>query len=120
MDALKNAAAALARTLRGTAGVAATTVTYRRGDDEVELPATRASPGALVDSGDVVISGITDDWVVNAADLAFDGDPITAAPNDEIEDDAGVKYRVSQNHPDGCFRYCDGSRLMIRIHTTRV
>lgn len=61
----------------------------------------------------------TTDWILQASDLALDGQLITPAAGDTIEDAAGQTYTV--RHPSGetPYRYSDHAATRIRIHGQR-
>lgn len=118
-NALAIAAAALLKTLRGTRGIAAESVTYTRGASSCTLLASLGRTqfqNMSAESADITASSV--DFLVTAEDLKFGGTLVTPQANDRIEHD-GLQYRVSV-FGDNCYSYSDPSRLSIRIHTTRI
>lgn len=118
-NALGTAAAALARTLRGSSGVAAVSITYRRGDDSVSVAASVGRTLYADASGDAGSIGFeSKDFIVTAADLEFDGVAVTPVANDEIVQGSEV-FRVSAPPGQEPYQY-DPTGTTLRIHTTRI
>lgn len=96
---------------------AATTVTYRRGDDEAEISATigRSDFEAQGQEG-VIENWESRDFLIPAASLPF-GEP---KRGDLIVETAGgleLLYEVSAPRGVPVFRYGDAFRSMVRVHT---
>jgi hypothetical protein len=69
----------------------------------------------------VIINAESRDFIVAAADLALDGIVTQPAKGDRITDADGVIFEVMPFGPDQPhWRWCDGNRLDMRIHTKQV
>ncbi len=102
---------------------AATTVTYWRGTESVELAATIGRSEWEVETADGVVEKIESrDFLCHAADLALAGAPVTPEPGDLIRETDGAVTRVYEVlAPAGApaWRYSDPYRKLIRVHTKR-
>ncbi|NLG44785.1 MAG: hypothetical protein GX547_16205 [Phycisphaerae bacterium] len=110
-------AAILAAALHRAAGEP---ITYRRGEALVSLTAVRGqSEFDPLDPAGVAITSHTTDWLVQRADLAADGELLTPAAGDTIEDAAGVRYDVRRPDGEKPYRYSDHAATRLRIHSQR-
>lgn len=106
-------------TIRAEAGV---TITYSRGVDSVAITAT---PGKQIfrlddsDGGSVRVA--SRDYHFDADDLILDSAQTVPHKGDEIRQDInGTTYVFRVFRPDGgddVYRYMDGDRNLIRVHT---
>jgi len=96
------------------------TVVYRRGDDSVELPATPAA-SERDSSGEqsVVMEWDEVEWLVGAADLKFDGQPVTPERGDYI-DDGTERYQVLSRDGLPPWRWSGTPGRMMLILTKRI
>lgn len=108
-----------------------TLVEYRRPSQsdappliETELLAMRGRTAADIDRGDGFVETTTlFDWIITPDDLRLDSDPVKPEPGDVIVENAAdriVTYEVLPMGNEPCWRYCDGHRASIRIHTKRI
>ena len=100
----------------------AQTVTYSRGEDEVELLATLGSKVfRMPDEYGVDIRIETRDYLITAADLILDGSVVTPNPCDRITESGGEVYEVmSPGADEPHWRYSDAYRRTLRVHTKQV
>lgn len=100
---------------------AASTVQYVRGGRSVDLPATIGKTLFEVDDGyGVLVRHESRDFLVLAANLAIDGQPIVPERGDRIRESQGNAtfiYEVTAPGKEPCWRYSDGFRKTLRIHT---
>ena len=99
-------------------------VTYRRGPDAVEVPATVAATRFEVDDGTgMVLEAEVRDYLIAAADLVLSGERTLPERGDEIvETRAGEAfvYEVMDLGPERHYRFSDPDRTTLRIHTRHV
>lgn len=98
------------------------TVTYQRGVASVELSATIGRTPFEVDRGDGMSIQIESrDYIVNTADLILSGSETLPLPGDrilEIDGDKQFTYEVAPPlGSEPAYRYTDGYRISLRIHT---
>jgi hypothetical protein len=96
----------------------ASQVTYRRGTDELSVPATIGKPdGSLEDQYGLRVGATMLDFLISAADLssAF-GRPQSG---DQIMADGRV-YEVLDLAGQGCWRWSGVPGITMRIHTKEV
>ncbi len=115
------AAAGLAATLQGVAGVA---VVYRRGERAIPLVAVRGGRTVSATGEPVATSSDAIDWLVTAAELADGNESLTPAAGDRIWEPRGVKTAVWEVMvPDDggpVYRASDAGGVVLRIHTRLV
>lgn len=96
-------------------------VTYRRGEDSVEVKATVGRTTFEQDNADgIILRNEARDYLITAADLILDGDTVLPAIGDRIEETSGDITFIYEVLPIGsqqCWRYSDEYRLTLRIHT---
>lgn len=97
--------------------VAASLVTYRRGDDEFEILARASPPEAQEIDDDGAYRDVNQQvWIVKAEDMKIDDASITPAPGDQITSD-GIVFDVASDGGIPCFRWSDPWRKAMRIYT---
>jgi hypothetical protein len=104
---------------------AAQTVTYARGYDQVDVPATLGAKLLRLDDG---MGGIRLEWtdmdfLIPAADLNFEGAMVTPERGDLVHVTVGYDVETYEVRPFGsepCWRWSDPNHSMIRVHTKRV
>lgn len=95
------------------------TVTYRRGDQQVDLAATVGGTTFEVDTGYAVPERWESrDFLIAAADLVLGGQVVRPQRGDAIID-AGQVYEVMAPGKEDVFRPSDPYGLTWRIHTKR-
>lgn len=103
---------------------AASPVTIARGASSIVVPATKGRSKFDVDDGNGFVNRIeTQDFIVLAADYAFDGVAVEPVAGDQIFDGpAGeaVVYEVMSMPGVQAFERSDHFGLELRIHTKRV
>lgn len=102
----------------------AKTVTYRRGNSEVEIAdATRGRTQVnLASEEGVEIASQVDDWIFDPANLVLDGAATLPLIGDEIEETVGSQtflFRVAKAADGEAWRYTDSTKQAIRVHTGR-
>lgn len=107
---------------RAALAVAGEAVTYRRGNDAIELTALPARVQAIEDDGsEFSHSSREKDWIVAAEDLVIASTPFVPARGDVIRwENAGVvrEFQVLPRENDGrYYRHCDPSRVKLRVYT---
>lgn len=116
-------AAGMARMRARMKAFAGTAVTYRRGDDSVELTATVGKTIARVDRGyGATIRMELRDYLVEAEDLVLGGAAVEPAAGDRIEetDADGTIWSYEVSKPDSTereWRWHGRDRRTYRIHT---
>ncbi len=63
------------------------------------------------------------DWIVKTADLVLASVEVLPQEGDMIAEIVGDKtatYRVLNVGGEGCYRYCDPTRTLLRVHTKQV
>lgn len=99
------------RTLTGVA------VTYQRGESSVSLTATRGRTEFETDDGaGMPLSYESADWLVSAADLVIGGERIEPRQGDKVTD-GGKVYEVLAPRGEPVWRWRDGGRSQMRIHS---
>lgn len=102
-------------------------VVYHRGDHSVTLAATVDSTVFRYDDRHgVAVRSESRDYIVRAADLVLDGERLTPRRGDlirERDDQTGITYvhevmSPTSDEPD--WRWADGSRQSIRIHSRQI
>ena len=96
---------------------ASATVTYQRGEDSVQVSATRGRTAYTVhdESGVEVGSGVVD-FLIAAEDLVIDDAVITPKIGDKIVA-SDATFTVLALPGDGCWRNSDPFGINLRIHT---
>ena len=99
----------------------ARTVTYVRGEHEVELAATVGRTEFEVDDGTAVPLAVESrDYIVTAADLVLDGERSRPRRGDRVRDVvAGVLHVYEVMAPGGrdCYRLSGPDQSILRVHT---
>lgn len=101
-------------------------VTYVRGADSVAISASFGRTEMEIDgaAGQIRLSHTDRDFIIAAADLVLSGSQVEPQEGDEIQEIVnGITHTYEVMSPDGMeevFRYCDASRVMLRIHTKLV
>ena len=99
-------------------------VTYARGVQSVELPATIGKTTFEVDDGyGVMVRHESRDFLILATDLIFNGTQETPQRGDRIREAQNQQvfvYEVSAPGKEPCWRYSDPFRKTLRIHTTEI
>jgi len=100
------------------------TVTYIRGNDGVDLPATIGRTEFEQSDEYGVIHRIESrDFLVRAADLVLGGRAVWPQPGDRIREAVGAQtfvYEVMAPGGEPPWRYSDPYRRTLRIHTKQV
>lgn len=116
---LENVVLGAFATLQSAAGIQ---VTYRRGSQSTTLAAVPAMSRFSVEDGRGFKTNLrVNDFLVLAADLQFDGQPVEPKAGDQIEVhrlDGLQVYRVMSpgaGEPD--WKYSDTANTRLRIHT---
>lgn len=99
------------------------TITYRRGNDSIDITAVpvRVNHSDYSPDADLSLTSRDRDWIVLAEDLAIAGQLIDPQRGDEIDwiDSLDVThtYEVLPRAGDRCFRHTDVTMLQFRIYT---
>ena len=113
MNSFRNA---LSKGLSQVARTAGELVTYRRGTVTAQITATRGFKQAEND-GRSNIQSLRHDWIITADQANLSTGTIQPIEGDELEDLAGVIYRVVKDPSDGkCARWMPHN-VALRIHT---
>jgi hypothetical protein len=107
----------ICKTIRKMDGV---TVTYRRGESSFELIAARGNTTYNAsDANGALVEIDNRDYLIAAADLEIDGQPIEPQHGDMIEETLRGKLVRFEVIPDRgrCWRFSDPSQSEYRIHT---
>lgn len=100
------------------------TVTYRRGEETVEVAATIGTTPFEVAGEYGIIERIESrDFLMLAADLVLAGTAATPRRGDRITETLGEKvyiYEVLAPGTEPCWRYSDPYRKTLRVHTKHV
>jgi len=100
---------------------AATTVQYVRGSRSVEVLASIGKTTFEVDDGyGILVRHESRDFLILAADLVLDDQPILPQRGDRIRETQGGQvfvYEVTAPGKEPCWRYSDSYRKTLRIHT---
>jgi len=120
-DLLQRASAWLDRVRKASL---AHTVTYRRGDQSVDVPATVGrTEFEAVDASGSLERVESRDFLILAADLVLGGAAVLPEPGDRIEetqDAVTCVYEVMAPAREPCWRWSDPYRRTLRIHTKEV
>ncbi|MCL2645432.1 MAG: hypothetical protein FWD61_00335 [Phycisphaerales bacterium] len=96
-------------------------VVYQRGEDSVEVPATIGTTTFNIDDGGGALLRIESrDYLILAADLVIGETPILPKRGDRIRETSGTQvfvYEVVGPGDEPCWRWSDGYRQTLRIHT---
>jgi len=99
-------------------------IEYERPDvGETEINAKRGRTEAEVIRGDGYSEGVrTVDWLISVGDLVIENEPVEPRDGDLIHERGAAGTVTYQVTPLGAepWRYADGYRKTIRIHTRRV
>jgi len=102
-------------------------VVYQRGDDSVEVPATLGTTVFNIDDGGGALLRIeARDYLIRASDLMIGETPILPKRGDRIRETSGsgveqvYVYEVVGPGDEPCWRWSDGYRQTLRIHTKQV
>jgi len=103
---------------------ASRTVTYKRGIDSVNVPASIGRTEFEIDDGFGVLQKFESrDFLILAADLVFSGTSVLPERGDRIEETVGTTsyvYEVMAPGKEPAWRYSDPYRKTLRIHTKQV
>jgi hypothetical protein len=120
-DLLQQASAWLDRVRRANL---AHTVTYLRGDQSVDVPATVGRTDfEAVDAYGAVERTESRDFLILAADLVLSGAAVLPEPGDRIREVQNGKtyvYEVMAPAKEPCWKWSDPYRRTLRIHTKEV
>jgi hypothetical protein len=96
-------------------------VAYQRGGDSVEVLATIGKTAFQIDDGaGALLRFESRDYLILASDLVISGNPIIPKRGDRIRETAGNQvfvYEVVGPGDEPCWRWSDGYRRTMRIHT---
>ena len=96
-------------------------VAYQRGGDSVEVLATIGKTTFQIDDGaGALLRFESRDYLILAADLVLGGNPILPKRGDRIRETIGNQsfvYEVIGPGDEPCWRWSDGYRRTMRIHT---
>lgn len=94
------------------------TVTYRRGDQAVELQATRGQSMLRVSDGRGAskIERTDRDFMFDAADLVLDGEQVEPADGDTV-DLGNDRFELMAANGEPSWRYSNSSKSRIRVRT---
>ena len=99
-------------------------VTYARGVQSVDLPATVGKTTFEVDDGyGVLVRHESRDFLVLASDLVLDAEQVFPQRGDRIRETQGSQmfvYEVTAPGKEPCWRYSDAFRKTLRIHTHEI
>jgi len=98
-------------------------VTYHRDAANVTLNATVGTSTFEIATTNGIEPYETRDFLVRTADLILSGSPVTPARGDRIKEVLNgdtVIYEVMSPGTEPPWRYSDGDRLTMRIHTKQV
>jgi hypothetical protein len=100
------------------------TVTYLRGGDSVDLPATIGQTTfEQADEYGVIHRTESRDYLISAAELVLGGGVVTPQAGDRVHETVGAQvfiYEVMAPGGEPAWRYSDPQRQMLRIHTKHV
>ena len=103
---------------------AASTVKYVRGGQSAEVSASIGKTTFEVDDGyGVLVRHESRDFLLLAADLALDRQPVLPERGDRILETQGNQvfvYEVTAPGKEPCWRYSDAFRKTLRIHTKQI
>ena len=96
-------------------------VTYARGSESFVLPATIGRTVFEVEDSHGVLRWESRDFIVSSCDLVLGAIPVVPEKGDLIEetdcDGKVLVYEVTAPGREQEWKYCDSSRLLIRVHT---
>lgn len=99
-------------------------VTYARGEQSAQLPATIGKTTFEVDDGyGVLVRHESRDFLILAADLVLGGQTMLPDRGDRIRETQGgtvFVYEVSAPGKEPCWRYSDPYRKTLRVHTKQI
>ena len=99
-------------------------VVYQRGEDSVEVLATIGSTTFNIDDGGGALLRIeARDYLIRVADLMIGETPILPKRGDQIRETSGDQtyvYEVVGPGDEPCWRWSDGYRQTLRIHTKQI
>ena len=102
-------------------------VVYLRGEESVEVSATIGSTVFNVDDGAGALLRVESrDYLILAADLVLGGNAILPKRGDQIRETGGAGgdqvfvYEVVGPGNEPCWRWSDGYRQTLRVHTKQV
>lgn len=97
-------------------------ITYRRGDDSVELTAVvgQTATSLAIDEAGSQVRGSIRDYLVLPEDLVLDGAVTKPRPGDRITDPDGVVLEVARLAGEPGWRWSDPGRQVVRIHTQEI
>ncbi len=94
-------------------------VVYKRGLDTITIQATSGKTNYQIeDESGFKIGGLVIDFLFAAQDLVINGTQTTPQAGDQIKINSAI-YEV-MFLPDGCWRYSDPYRTIIRLHTKEI
>jgi hypothetical protein len=100
------------------------TVTYSRGAESVEVPATLGSTGyEVADERGAVVHTKAMDFLISAADLVLGGQKTRPKAGDRIRVTFGAEvhvFEVMDLAGTGHYRPCDPHDRTLRVHTKRI
>ncbi|HBG25671.1 MAG: hypothetical protein A2Y10_02475 [Planctomycetes bacterium GWF2_41_51] len=98
---------------------ASETVIYKRGADTVTICATFGKTNYQIeDDSGFQIGGQITDFLFDAEDLIIDGLLTVPKAGDQIQTDSAIYEALFLQ--DGCWRYSDPYRKIIRLHTKEI
>ncbi|AMV18908.1 hypothetical protein [Planctomyces sp. SH-PL14] len=96
-------------------------ITYRRGNQSVDLRAVVGETRSIDDTGKgQVITSRTRDYLIRTDALVLNGEQVEPRTLDKIEQEingVATTWTVRNDDAGECFRYSDRSRRRLRIHT---
>ena len=96
-------------------------ITYRRGPHSVTLPATIGRTVFQISREFGLFQRtVSRDYLVSVTDLVLDGQRTLPQAGDRIEEvdgDTTYVHEVRGPAREPCWRWCDGYRMALRIHT---
>ena len=120
MNLLTSAVRTLNAALKSTGGE---TITYRRGNDSIDIVAVpvRVRHDDYAPDEDLSLTARERDWIVWQEDLVIGGERLLPNKDDEIDwlDPLGVKhtYQVRPRDGDRCYRHTDQTLQQLRVYT---
>lgn len=104
---------------------ASETVVYSRGGDSVTLTPTQGKTMLLLSdgSGGNRVEWTDADLIFPAEDLVLGGSATTPRRGDRVrytEDGRTIVFEVMAADGEPPWRYCDGSRVLIRVHLKQI
>ena len=121
MNQLRNGAAWLADQLDRFASVE---VLYKRESLQIPMVATKGrSTFEQLDSSNMMVLIDSQDFIVTASRLSFNGQSITPRPGDQIIESSGsgtTTFEVNAFGTNQCFKACDPFGIKLRIFTKKI